>query len=173
MKQLLVCVMSIFLLVACQTADESPEPNGDNGDMNEEDNNQGEMDQSEQDSTGGKEDTAMNDGYELMSDEALEEQVKSELDGVERVYMMRMGKTVYVAADIQEDAFDVDEKEQAVSQVVKEKLPEVETVRLTTNPDFLDLANRYQEDLDAGKPVEGFFKETGEMIDRIFPDQQN
>lgn len=55
---------------------------------------------------------------------------------------------------------------------MKETLPDVETVRLTTNPDFLDLVDRYREDLDAGKPVEGFFKETGEMIDRIFPDRQ-
>jgi len=110
--------------------------------------------------------------YDMMSDAELEEQVQGELGGVENVYMMRLGQTVYVAADIQDDSFDVDEKEKAVSQVVKEKLPEVETVRLTTNPDFIDLANRYREDIDAGKPVEGFFEETGEMIDRIFPDRE-
>lgn len=168
MKQLLVCMMSVLLLVACQTADESPEPNGDTGEMNEkEDSTKDEMDQSEEDTNVDNNTTGE---YEMLSDAALETQVKDELDGVDHLYMMRMGQTVYVAADIQEDSFDVDEKEQAVSQVIKEKLPEVETVRLTTNPDFLDLANRYREDIDAGKPVEGFFKETGEMIDRIFPD---
>jgi hypothetical protein len=138
--------MSVFLLVACQTADESPEPNGNTDEINEtEDNTQNEMDQSEKDNTGDTEENSMGQ-YDMMSDAELEEQVQGELDGVENVYMMRMGQTVYVAADIQDDSFDVDEKEKAVSQVVKEKLPEVETVRLTTNPDFLDLVNRYREE---------------------------
>jgi len=174
MKQLLVCIVSALLLVACQTTDDSPEPNGDMGDNGEmsdaEDSTKDEMEQSE-DGPDDSEGNAMGE-YELLSDAELEEQVKGELDGAENIYMMQMGQTVYVAADIQDETFDVDAKEQAVSQVVKETIPDVETVRLTTNPDFLDLADRYREDFDAGKPVEGFFKETGEMIDRIFPDRE-
>ena len=135
MKQLLVFMMSVLLLVTCQTTDDSPEPDGemnDSGEMSDaEDSTQNEMDQSEKDNTGDTEENSMGQ-YDMMSDAELEEQVQGELDGVENVYMMRMGQTVYVAADIQDDSFDVDEKEKAVSQVVKEKLPVVKNNNATS-----------------------------------------
>lgn len=88
MKQLLVCIVSALLLVACQTTDDSPEPNsdmGDNGEMSDaEDSTKDEMEQSE---NGSAEDNTMGD-YELLNDAALEEQVKGELDGAENIYMM-------------------------------------------------------------------------------------
>lgn len=87
MKQLLVCIVSALLLVACQTTDDSPEPNGDMGDNGEmsdaEDSTKDEMEQSEEgpdDSEG----NAMGE-YELLSDAELEEQVKGELDGAENI----------------------------------------------------------------------------------------
>lgn len=169
MKRLLVCLMAVLLLAACQMGDEKDDPN-DAGDMNNTDTPAKDEAGKPEDAEENASDGMQNNQYEMLTDQALEEEVKAELEGVGDVYLMRMGKTVYVAADIDETTFDMDKKEQLITDIIKQSEPDVETVRVTTNPDFLDLAKRYQSDVEAGKPVEGFFDEIGEMIDRVFPD---
>jgi len=42
-------------------------------------------------------------------------------------------------------------------------------VYVSTNPDFFDLTNGYIDDVNRGEPVEGFFDQFSNMIERLFP----
>lgn len=169
MKQLLLLLLTAVMLVGCQNVEDQNEPNDDQTKDNETNDQMMEDDRNTND--GMTENDQMMSDYQMIDDAELKTKVEKEIESVNNVYLMRMGQTVYVAADIENDTMPIDQTEKAVSQVIKESYPEVETVRLTTNPDFLDLADRYQKEVDAGRPVEGFFNEIGEVIDRVFPDR--
>ncbi|MGP4106543.1 YhcN/YlaJ family sporulation lipoprotein [Virgibacillus sp. L01] len=66
-----------------------------------------------------------------------------------------------------------DEVKQEVSKIVKSVDKDVDNVYVSTNPDFFDLANNYADDAGNGDPVEGLFDQMGNMIERIFPQNQN
>lgn len=63
-----------------------------------------------------------------------------------------------------------EELKDQIAKVVRSVDPSVDNVYVTTTPDFIDLANRYANNLESGHPVEGFFDQIGNMIDRVFPD---
>ncbi len=63
-----------------------------------------------------------------------------------------------------------DDVKDKIADIVRSVDPSIDNVYVTTNPDFLDLADRYVNDMDNGHPVEGFFDQIGSMIDRVFPD---
>ncbi|MHA6251608.1 YhcN/YlaJ family sporulation lipoprotein [Oceanobacillus sp. CAU 1775] len=59
-----------------------------------------------------------------------------------------------------------------IADIVRSVDRNIEHVYVSTNPDFLDLANNYADDVDQGQPIEGLFDQMGTMIERIFPDNQ-
>lgn len=169
MKQFILLLLTAVMLVACQNVDNQNEPNNDPA--KDKETNDQMMDDDRNTSDGMTDNNQTMAEYQMIDDAKLKTNVEKEIEGVNNVYLMQMGQTVYVAADVENDTMPIDETEKAISQVIKDTYPEVETVRLTTNPDFLDLADRYQKEVNAGRPVEGFFNEIGEMIDRVFPDR--
>lgn len=62
--------------------------------------------------------------------------------------------------------------EEEITRIVRTQNNNIDNVYVSTNADFVDLTNDYANDVDNGEPVEGFFDEFGEMVDRIFPDVQ-
>ncbi|WP_106498141.1 YhcN/YlaJ family sporulation lipoprotein [Lentibacillus sp. Marseille-P4043] len=62
-----------------------------------------------------------------------------------------------------------DDVKRKITDIVKSVDGDIDNVYVSTNPDFLDLANNYADDADNGEPVEGFFDQIGNMIERVFP----
>jgi YhcN/YlaJ family sporulation lipoprotein len=65
-----------------------------------------------------------------------------------------------------------DEVKGKITDIVQSVDNNIENVYVTTNPDFADLTNNYMNDLNNGKPVRGFFDQIGNMIERVFPQNQ-
>ncbi|WP_010529833.1 YhcN/YlaJ family sporulation lipoprotein [Lentibacillus jeotgali] len=66
-----------------------------------------------------------------------------------------------------------DAVKEEISGIVRTVDPDVDNVYVSTNPDFFDLAGNYANDADSGEPVEGLFDQMGNMIERVFPQQNN
>ncbi|WP_164215966.1 YhcN/YlaJ family sporulation lipoprotein [Virgibacillus sp. YIM 98842] len=70
------------------------------------------------------------------------------------------------------DRFDdqlSDDVKNEISEIVQSVDNDIENVYVSTNPDFFDLTNNYADDMDRGEPVEGFFDQIGNAIERLFP----
>ncbi|MEK4014228.1 YhcN/YlaJ family sporulation lipoprotein [Peribacillus sp. FSL M8-0224] len=56
-----------------------------------------------------------------------------------------------------------------VADAVRAADPSVDQVYVSANPDFVQRMDRYANDIENGKPVEGFAEEFRELVTRIFP----
>ncbi|WP_249870209.1 YhcN/YlaJ family sporulation lipoprotein [Oceanobacillus saliphilus] len=56
-----------------------------------------------------------------------------------------------------------------IGDIVRSVDNNIDNVFVSTNPDFVDLTNNYVEDMNAGRPIGGFFDQIGNMIQRVFP----
>lgn len=59
-----------------------------------------------------------------------------------------------------------------ISDIVKDTDKNIDNVYVSTSPDFFDLTNDFADDVENGHPVEGFFDQIGNMIERVFPQNQ-
>ncbi|WP_067724951.1 YhcN/YlaJ family sporulation lipoprotein [Oceanobacillus damuensis] len=62
-----------------------------------------------------------------------------------------------------------EEVKDEIGDIVRSVDNNIDNVYVSTNPDFVDLTNNYVDDMNAGRPVEGFFDQIGNMVQRIFP----
>ena len=60
--------------------------------------------------------------------------------------------------------------EDKIADKVREANDEIENVYVSLNPDFVERMTGYVDQINAGEPVEGFFGEFTEAIQRVFPD---
>lgn len=101
------------------------------------------------------------------------------VDVIDNAYVLTTDNNAYVAAELdthrngnnlnhKNDDLTDDVKNE-ISKIVKSVDNSIENVYVSTNPDFLDLANNYAGDVERGEPIEGFFEEIGNMIERVFP----
>ena len=65
-----------------------------------------------------------------------------------------------------------DEVKQKIEKIVKEVDRDIDNVYVSTSPDVFSLTDEYVSDFQNGRPVEGFFDQIGNMIERIFPENQ-
>ncbi|OZU87885.1 hypothetical protein CIL03_14370 [Virgibacillus indicus] len=65
-----------------------------------------------------------------------------------------------------------DEVKDKIADIVKSVDNDIDNVYVSTNPDFVDLTNNYVDDMDNGEPIEGFFDQFGNMIERLFPERE-
>lgn len=65
-----------------------------------------------------------------------------------------------------------DEVKDQIADIVQSVDSNIDNVYVTTNPDFADLTDNYMNDLNEGAPVRGFFDQIGNMIERVFPQNQ-
>ncbi|MFC4024563.1 YhcN/YlaJ family sporulation lipoprotein [Oceanobacillus longus] len=124
-----------------------------------------------------------NNQYDV-SEEAAE-RITDEVKEIDRVQVLTTDNNAYVAA-----SFDNDERQnrnqnqdqgnnngEEITDEVKDKIGDIvrsvdnsiENVYVSTNPDFVDLTNNYVDDINNGEPIEGFFDQMGNMVERIFP----
>jgi hypothetical protein len=73
---------------------------------------------------------------------------------------------------IDNDHFDdqlSDDVKEEIADIVKSVNNDIDNVYVSTNPDFFDLTNNYADDMNNEEPVEGFFDQIGNAIERLFP----
>ncbi|MYL51094.1 YhcN/YlaJ family sporulation lipoprotein [Halobacillus litoralis] len=177
-KVLAIGLLAAGSLVACQAEQEA----GDNGNYNGVENTSFErtaddMSENGQNANQYDNDRGMvhNTNYKVAKDAA--NRIEKNVDGVDNVYVLKTRDNAYVAAELDNPKGDKnevsDEMEKQIKKAVKASDQDINNVYISTNPDFVDLTNNYVEDAQNGEPVEGFFREFGEMVDRIFPDQRS
>lgn len=137
--------------------------------------------------------------YEVAEEAA--DQISEKVDEIDNAYVLTTGNNAYVAAGLDANGDNnnnnrnmntgnqnnntgnqdqnnegqklTDEVRQEITEIVKSVDNNIENVYISTNPDFVDLTNNYVDDVDNGEPVEGFFDQFGNMVDRIFPGDAN
>jgi spore cortex protein len=115
-----------------------------------------------------------------VAEEAADLIVKK-IDVIDNAYVITTDNNAYVAAalDTNQNGRNLDRNQNGdeltedvkdkISAIVKSVDHNIDHVYVSTNPDFMDLANNYANDVNRGKPVEGLFEEIGNMIERVFP----
>jgi len=112
------------------------------------------------------------------------EKITDEMDDIDHAYVLTTRNNAYVGANLDidnegnrnnqgnnEGSMEItDDVKEQIADIVRSVDSSIDNVYVTSNPDFLDLADRYVNDMDNGNPVEGFFDQIGGMIDRVFPD---
>lgn len=101
------------------------------------------------------------------------EKIEQNVKGVEEVYVLKTRDNAYVAAVLDNNGTSDEisnEMEEEITKAVKSVDQDINNVYVSTNPDFVDLTNNYVTDVKSGDPVNGFFQEFGQMVDRVFPE---
>lgn len=62
-----------------------------------------------------------------------------------------------------------DNMKKRIAEIVRSVDNDIDNVFVSTNPDFYNLTTNYVDDVNAGRPIEGFFDQFGNMIERLFP----
>lgn len=62
-----------------------------------------------------------------------------------------------------------DKVKKQIKDIVKSTDKNIDNVYVSTSPDFFDLSDEFANEVRNGKPVEGFFDQIGNMIERVFP----
>ena len=93
------------------------------------------------------------------------------LKEVKSANVLLTNHTAYVAAVLNNDeGGNVSTKvENKIADTVRGVDKTVDRVYVSTNPDFVDRVTRYANDVGKGRPVTGFGKQFGELVNRIFP----
>lgn len=141
------------------------------------DNNKGSVNESKGQTDFNKQDIQKrsNQGGEYRVAKQIADDVTSEVNEINSAYVLTMGNNAYVACKLDNNREskqnnDLSDKlEKQVTQVVKNSDNKIENVYVSSNPDFIDLTSNYMRDLDRGEPIEGFFDQFTEMIERVFP----
>ncbi|GAA0438718.1 YhcN/YlaJ family sporulation lipoprotein [Virgibacillus sp. AGTR] len=131
--------------------------------------------------------TNNNDRYDISKEAA--DKITDEIAEIDRAYVVTTDNNAYVAAGL--DANDnpnmentntnnnedngnevTDEVKSKIKKIVQSVDGDIDNVYVSTNPDFLNLTQNYADDVDNGEPIEGFFDQFGNMIERLFPENQ-
>lgn len=105
-------------------------------------------------------------------------QISKKMKEIDQAYVLKMGNRAYVAAKLDDesnnrDSNKIDETvKKEIAKIVKSSEEGIDYVYVSTNPDFVNLTTDYANDIENGEPIEGFFNEMGQMIKRIFPEEQ-
>ncbi|SHG20737.1 YhcN/YlaJ family sporulation lipoprotein [Ornithinibacillus halophilus] len=123
------------------------------------------------------------DRYDVAEEAA--EQISNNVEEIDRAYVLTTDNNAYVAAQLDVNERNngngnvknnnnrgddlTDEVKEEIADIVKSVDNDIDNVYVSTNPDFMDLTNNYVRDANNGEPVEGFFDQMGNMIERLFP----
>ncbi|AUJ25680.1 MULTISPECIES: YhcN/YlaJ family sporulation lipoprotein [Virgibacillus] len=128
--------------------------------------------------------------YEVSKESA--ERITEEIDEIDTAYVLTMDNNAYVAAGLDTNDTNVENKNKGnntannmnnvdegndltndvksrVKQIVQSVDADIDNVYVSTNPDFVNLTQNYANDVENGEPVEGFFDQFGNMVERLFP----
>ncbi|WP_080874040.1 YhcN/YlaJ family sporulation lipoprotein [Oceanobacillus timonensis] len=191
MKLRLFTVLTVLMmvLVACQNTDNNEDANPNNTDGNVEPtryegqnindgNRDGDRNQNRDHML--ERDADRNTDAEYNVSKEAAEKITDKMDNIDHAYVLTTENNAYVGANLDIDNDDnarndsnmeiTDDVKDEIADIVRSVDSSIDHVYVTSNPDFLDLADKYVNDMDNGNPVEGFFDQIGSMIDRVFPD---
>ncbi len=95
----------------------------------------------------------------------------ADLKEVDRANVIVTDNNAYVAVHTGNDTNDrvAKDVENKISRIVKSTDRDIENVYVSQDPDFFNRLTTYTNDIQRGRPIEGFFDEFGEMVRRVFP----
>lgn len=177
-------MLLIGLLTACGTNnkdDEATDNGTDNGTENTDTANEGmngdETDTANDDTTNG-ETTGSGTGNDGATNEAREVEVSdqvadkiTELEEVESASVLVTDNNAYVAVELSEGVDETEELKTKISDAAKAENADFNNVYVSANPDFSKQFRDYGDRIRADEPVEGFFDEFTDTVERVFPDQ--
>lgn len=110
--------------------------------------------------------------------EEIADRVTDQVDEVDRAYVLAGDNNAYVAVVLSNndnrnnnnnnDDID-DDLKQRVTEAVQNADQSIRNVYVSANPQFVQTIDDYVNEVQNGRPVEGFFEEFTVMIQRIFP----
>ena len=118
-----------------------------------------------------------------------------EVEDVDRAYVFTTDNNAFVAVDMKDDNNNgnngnsgnngmgntatgdsnnevTDKMKNDVEKAVKSVDEDIDNVYVSADPDFLGMAEDYNNKIDEGQPVKGFFLEFGNMLNRVFPNNE-
>lgn len=188
MKLRIFAIMALlFVLVACQNAEENSMDNNNMGEGNVEptryDNNSNLGQEMSDKNNSMQRDADQNQNTKYDVSEEAAKKIAEKVEGIEDAYVLTTDNNAYVGAHLNQENNNngnnsqsgdnvSDEMKEQIADIVRSVDNSIENVYVTTNPDFMDLTDRYMNDVDEGRPVEGFFDQIGNMIERVFPNNR-
>lgn len=114
-----------------------------------------------------------------------------EVEGVDDAYVFTTDNNAFVAIDMKNDDDNsgnngmgntatgdnnnndvTDKVKKDVEKAVRSVDEDIDNVYVSADPDFLGMAKDYNNKIDEGQPVKGFFLEFGNMLNRVFPNNE-
>ncbi|MDM5197085.1 YhcN/YlaJ family sporulation lipoprotein [Fictibacillus enclensis] len=168
-KHRFIQLMMVIILTAALSACMNRNDNNKQG-MENQKNNMRNI--STDENTGDNDNQDNQDNRLDIANEAADEVVK--LPEVRRANVIVTDNNAYVAAVLEDGTNGklTKDTEKKIADRVKSTDPDINNVFVSTNPDFVDRVQKYVDDVQAGKPVKGFFDEFSEMVQRLFPTQR-
>lgn len=108
------------------------------------------------------------------NDFRLSQDIANRISGMKEVKsanVLLTDNTAYVAAVLNNDEGGriSTRVENKIADTVRSVDRSIDNVYVSTNPDFVNRVGRYTNDVTNGRPVRGFGKEFGELVNRVFP----
>ncbi|GAA0490375.1 YhcN/YlaJ family sporulation lipoprotein [Salinibacillus aidingensis] len=142
-----------------------------NGQFNNNDNNDTarNMNNTNDNNNGNNNNTNDHDQFDV-ADRAAD-RITDEIQEVDQAYVFAGNENAYVAVALEGNQNEQvsDQLKRRVSKVVKATDEDINDVFVSANPEFFNQAGDYADQIENGDPIEGLFKEMGDMFQRIFP----
>lgn len=175
MKKILMLPLTllvIFSLAACGGGTNNDNTN--NGNTNDTTNNDT-MDGNMNDQTNGADESSTNSNDSVVSDRKIEvaddaADKIAELDEVDTANVLVTNENAYVGVVLKEGTTDNEALEEKIAEAARNANAEFKNVYISFNPDYAKQLTDYGDRVRSGDPVEGFFDEFTDSIQRMFPD---
>ncbi|MEK3952229.1 YhcN/YlaJ family sporulation lipoprotein [Psychrobacillus sp. FSL K6-1464] len=95
----------------------------------------------------------------------------TELEEVESASVLVTDNNAYVAVELKEGTEETEEIKTKISDAAKKENADFKNVYVSANPDLSQQFKDYGDRIRADEPVEGFFNEFTDTVDRVFPDR--
>lgn len=162
----------MFSLVGCGTTKNTDQANDGNTTP---DTTNNDMNQDTNDNAVGTDNTNMDDGNTSadkskveVADDAADK--ITALDEVDSANVLVTNENAYVGVVLKEGTDENKELEDKISEAVRSARSEFKNVYISFNPDYAKQLTDYGNRVRSGDPVEGFFDEFTDSIERMFPD---
>jgi len=110
-----------------------------------------------------------NDNQELaVADDVADKIV--DMNEVESANVIVTGENAYVAVVLKEGTDSSEDVDNKIADQARSANADFKNVYVSTNPDFVKQMDDYGTKIRANEPVEGFFEEFADAMDRVFPD---
>ncbi|MFC4410348.1 YhcN/YlaJ family sporulation lipoprotein [Chungangia koreensis] len=169
-KFAMVLVLAASLTACGNNNDDNNDQNNatddtvNNGNVNEGTNTTGNDQNNGNDGMNGNDN---NDNFSF-SDEVADK--VAAMDEVDNATVVLMGNNAYVAVGLKQGTNESEDLTKRISDEVKNVDGNIDQVYVSANPDFLKEINDYRTQYNNGQPVEGFFNEVTDAVQRVFPD---